>query len=160
MFNLFTRPFCAERMSVSVLGRICAVVLFPFILVVMGCSAQDNDVGATPSAPTVSRQIGPEEFEAAISEPNRVTINVHVPYEGDIAGTDLSIPFDQISSQIGTVLPDRNTPLAIYCRSGRMSESALAELNSLGYVNVLELRGGMQAWEATGRAVIMWADLP
>jgi len=42
----------------------------------------------------------PSEFAAATTKPNRVTINVHVPYEGDLPSTDLSIPFDEIATHV------------------------------------------------------------
>jgi phage shock protein E len=100
-----------------------------------------------------SRSVDPSEFAAAIAETNRLTINVHVPYEGEIAGTDLSIPFDKIAEQAATLPAERNTPLAIYCRTGRMSVIAASKLSDLGYTNVLELQGGMQAWEASGRSL-------
>jgi rhodanese-related sulfurtransferase len=115
----------------------------------------------TPSAITSdtasiahSRLVGPDEFASAIAESGRVTINVHVPYEGDIAGTDLSIPFDQIADQADRLPRDRGAALAIYCRSGPMSASAAEALHSLGYTDVVELAGGMKAWQASGRSLI------
>jgi rhodanese-related sulfurtransferase len=86
-----------------------------------------------------------------IDEPDRVTVNVHVPFEGDIVGTDLSIPFDQIRLQAGRLPADRSAALAIYCRSGPMSAIAAESLHDLGYTDVVELRGGMKAWQADGR---------
>ncbi|KMO72862.1 rhodanese-like domain-containing protein [Mycolicibacterium chlorophenolicum] len=96
----------------------------------------------------------PDEFAAAIAEPDRVTVNVHVPFEGDIAGTDLSIPFDQITEQAGRLPTDRGAALAIYCRSGPMSATAAEALRGLGFTDVVELRGGMRAWQADGRELI------
>lgn len=101
---------------------------------------------AAPASPSPSRLVSPSDFAVAVAEPARVTINVHVPYEGDIPGTDLSIPFDQIARQAANLPADRSTPLAIYCRRGPMSAIAAAELRTLGYVDVVELQGGMQAW--------------
>ena len=95
----------------------------------------------------------PDEFAAVVAEPGRVTVNVHVPFEGDIPGTDLSIPFDEIASQAGTLPADRGTGLAIYCRSGPMSATAATTLADLGYTDVVELRGGMRAWQADGRSL-------
>ena len=100
------------------------------------------------------RLVGPDEFAAAIAEFDRLTINVHVPYEGDIAGTDLSIPFDQIIEQADRLPRDRGAAIAIYCRSGPMSATAAEALNTLGYTDVVELEGGMKAWQANGRPLI------
>lgn len=82
-----------------------------------------------------------------------MTINVHVPDAGSIARTDLSIPFDRIL-QSTAKLPPRSTRLAVYCRSGRMSAIAVRTLHGLGYARVVELRGGMDAWRASGRRLL------
>lgn len=102
------------------------------------------------STPASSQLISPWEFAAAVAEPGRLTINVHVPDEGNIEGTDLSIPFDQINVDVQALPADRNTPLAIYCRTGRMSAVAATTLSGLGYSHIVELDGGMQAWRTAG----------
>lgn len=104
-----------------------------------------------PTEVSAARLVDPAEFAAAVAEPDRLTINVHVPFEGDIAGTDLSIPFDRIADQTDRLPADRSTALAIYCRSGPMSTTAAETLRDLGYTDVVELRGGMRAWQADGR---------
>ncbi|KUH85457.1 MULTISPECIES: rhodanese-like domain-containing protein [unclassified Mycobacterium] len=126
------------------------------VLVLSGCGSQGQ-----PAAPTslteeasTARLVDPGEFAAVVDEPHRVTINVHVPFEGDIAGTDLSIPFDQIRSEAGRLPADRSTGLAIYCRTGPMSTTAAQTLHDLGYTDIVELRGGMRAWQADGRRLI------
>ena len=79
-----------------------------------------------------------------------MTINVHVPDEGSIPGTDLAIPFDEIATS--AELPaDLDTPLAVYCRSGNMSADAVDDLEELGYTDIVELDGGFNAWKASGR---------
>ncbi|OBG86037.1 sulfurtransferase [Mycobacterium sp. E136] len=119
------------------------------------CTTEDARPTAPSPAETASaaRLVDPEEFAAAIAEPDRVTVNVHVPFEGDIPGTDLSIPFDQIAAQAERLPTDRSTALAIYCRSGPMSTVAAQTLRDLGYTDVVELRGGMRAWQFGGRQV-------
>lgn len=67
-----------------------------------------------------------------------MTINVHVPDEGSIRGTDLWIPFDAVEAR-REELPPPATPLAVYCRSGRMSAIAVKTLARLGYGDVVEL---------------------
>jgi len=109
---------------------------------------------STAAAPHQARSVDPQQFDAFIADPKRVTINVHVPYEGDIAGTDLSIPFDQIPARADALPPDRTTPLAVYCRSGRMSQIAATALSRMGYQDVVELKGGTLAWEKTGRSLV------
>lgn len=95
---------------------------------------------------------GVTEFADTVARRGVVTINVHIPDEGSIAGTDLTIPYTDVLDDAG--LPtDRDTPLAIYCRSDRMSTIAARELLDAGYTDVTELDGGMNAWEGAGRSL-------
>jgi rhodanese-related sulfurtransferase len=120
---------------------------------VAGCGGDDGDGGSSSAsiAATASPAlVGPDVFAARIEEPGVVTINVHIPDEGSIAGTDLTIPFDRISES--SELPvDRDTPLAVYCRSDNMSADAVNDLEALGYTDIVELDGGFDAWVASGR---------
>ena len=94
-------------------------------------------------------QISPKELKAQLEHKDFTFINVHTPYEGEINQTDVLIAFDQIGSS--KLLPKaKNAELVLYCRSGRMSTTAAATLVKLGYTNVRELRGGMNAWTAAG----------
>ncbi len=77
-------------------------------------------------------------------------INVHTPFDGSIAKTDLSIPYDQIEQNLNKLPADKNAKIVLYCRSGRMSNIAAKKLVSLGYTNIWELAGGMAAWQQAG----------
>lgn len=89
-------------------------------------------------------------FAARMNDPDGVVINVHVPDEGSIAGTDLAIPFDQIDGD-ARLPTDLDTPVLLYCKSGRMSQVAADTLTVAGYRDVVQLDGGMNAWRAAGR---------
>ena len=98
------------------------------------------------------QRLDPAAFEAASA--GRMLINVHVPDEGSLPGTDLDLPYDQVADRAGELPADRATPLAIYCMSGNMSAIAGRELLALGYTDIVELDGGMQAWRASGRMLV------
>lgn len=129
------------------LGVGCATL----ILTLAGCAADDSDEpSADNTTPASSRLVDPEVFASRIEAPGVVTINVHTPNEGSIAGTELTIAFDEIIES-GELPDDRSTPLAVYCRSGNMSVAAVDDLEALGFTDIVELDGGFNAWEASGR---------
>lgn len=77
-------------------------------------------------------------------------VNVHIPYEGEIAPTDAFIPFDQILDSLGMLPTDVTAPIVLYCKSGRMSEIAANALVDFGYTRISHLQGGMIDWENAG----------
>lgn len=97
-------------------------------------------------------QLEPADLKAALEKKDFTLINVHIPYEGEIAKTDRSIAFDQIGES-ARLPKDRGAEIVLYCRSGRMSTEAARTLVSMGYTNVRELKGGFNAWVAAGYAL-------
>src|SRR3989344_202757 len=86
-------------------------------------------------------------------------INVHIPYEGEIEKTDTFIDFDQIVANSGSLPKDKNTPIILYCKTGRMSTEALETIKKLGYTNVKHLSGGMDAWKNSGEKLLDLSSL-
>lgn len=74
-------------------------------------------------------------------------VDVREPNEysaGHIAGTKL-IPLGQLAQHIDE-LP-RDKPIVVICRSGGRSRVAAGQLLQAGLTQVLNLQGGMNAWE-------------
>lgn len=87
-----------------------------------------------------------------INEPGTVTLNVLGTDAPRIPGTDLEIALERLTSS--NSLPPTSTTLAVYCWSGHTSAAAVPVLEELGYRNIIELEGGMQAWSADGRKLV------
>lgn len=96
--------------------------------------------------------INANELDSMLKNKDFVFVNVHIPFEGNIADTDLSIPYDQITepANLAQLPADKNAKIVVYCRSGRMSEIAAENLIKLGYTNIWNLDGGMLQWERAG----------
>ncbi len=94
----------------------------------------------------------PDELKTRLKDKDFVFINVHIPFAGNIANTDLSIPYDQIteSSYLSQLPADKNAQIVLYCQSGRMSAIAAEALVKLGYTDIWNLEGGMLGWEQAG----------
>lgn len=99
-------------------------------------------------------RVTPQELSTLMKSKDFPLVNVHIPYEGELPGTDSFIPFDTIGHEIGQLPSDKSAKIVLYCRSGRMSTEAAEELVQLGYTNVWELGGGMQAWESAGLTLL------
>jgi len=98
------------------------------------------------------RNVTPDELNAMLKNKDFVFVNVHIPFEGNIANSDLSLPYDQIAepSNLAQLPADKSARIVLYCRSGRMSQIAAEELVKLGYTNLWNLAGGMVDWEGAG----------
>ncbi|MGE0600670.1 MAG: rhodanese-like domain-containing protein [Dehalococcoidia bacterium] len=127
------------------------------LTVAIGGCGDDSDGDSSgervPSGPGEFTRLRPSELASMLGAKDFLLVNVHIPYEGELAGTDLFIPFDQITDQLDKLPQDKSAKLVLYCRSGRMSTEAARDLVGLGYTNVWELGGGMIEWEQSGRAI-------
>lgn len=65
-------------------------------------------------------------------------------FEQHIPGAVL-IPDFQIAAQVEKTLPNKDTPLFVYCRSGRRSAGAAKQLVRMGYTQVYDF-GGILNW--------------
>lgn len=128
--------------------RIALLILS--VIILAGCQPQPVS-GETISVAGGSYQnVTAKELNSMLKSKDFLFINVHTPFAGNIPGTDLSIAYDQIGQNLSQLPADKSAKIVLYCRSGRMSAIAAEELVSLGYTNVWNLDGGMDAWEQSG----------
>lgn len=133
--------------------------LCTFVLVfTLGCATR-RSAAPTPAAATVTDetalpQIAPREALAAI-EAGSLLLDVREPAElvamrYDVP-TQLDIPLGDLLQRIEEVPRDR--PVIVACGSGGRSTRAIEQLQEAGYTNLINLTGGMRAWEAAGLPV-------
>ena len=89
-------------------------------------------------------------IESKVSmENNAVLLDVRTPEEhknGYLEGAVL-LPLAELESKIAGKVPVKNTPIYIYCRSGRRSGIAVEKLKTMGYTDLHNLGGLKDARE-------------
>lgn len=93
------------------------------------------------------QSITPAVFEQMNADKDFVLIDVHIPEQAHIDGTDAFIPYTDIAHS--AQLPkDKDAKIVLYCRSGGMSRAAAYTLAEEGYTNIYDLSGGKNAYDA------------
>jgi rhodanese-related sulfurtransferase len=100
------------------------------------------------------QSISAEQFAQMMDKKDFLLINVHIPYEGEIAQTDLLIPFNQIDRYQDRLPEDQNSKIVVYCLMGPMGSIAAEKLTEMGYTQVMNLEGGLMAWQNSGKEVL------
>lgn len=111
-----------------------AIWLVGALLIIAACSPSATPT-ATPSAenpasqPAVAHILTIDEFADILAKQPTVytVVNVHIPYEGEIEGTDMKIAYNDVNA-LTAALPDKDAPIILYCRSGNMSAQATRAL--------------------------------
>ena len=89
---------------------------------------------------------------------SQVTIlDVRTPKEysqGHIEGAKL-IPIAELSDRIGELNDLKNRQILIYCYRGNRSRKAAAILQKNGFINVMQLHGGITKWVRTGNKLVI-----
>jgi rhodanese-related sulfurtransferase len=129
--------------------------IFVLLVAVMltGCQSKPVTGAIVNVAGGSYKNLTANELNQMLKNKDFVFVNVHIPFAGDIADTDLSIPYDQIEQNLSQLPVEKKAKIVLYCRSGRMSAIAAEKLVSLGYTNVWNLEGGMQEWEGAGLSI-------
>src|SRR6266436_6451 len=97
------------------------------------------------------REVTPEQAE---QERGRVTfLDVREADEfdqGTIPGS-VFIPRGFLELQVEGKIPDKSTPVVVYCAGGARSAFAARDLAELGYTDVASMSGGFNQWKNEGR---------
>ncbi len=98
--------------------------------------------------------VTPDRLAEMLTHKDFTFVNVKTPHIGEIDGTDLYIPYDQLSARASQLPANKSAKILVYCRSGVESAQAAQTLLNLGYTDVWNLDGGMNAWQSSGRTLV------
>ena len=125
-------------------------LVLSLLLVLSGCSQTTQTpppVENTPAENTY-QQISQEEAKEMMDNQDVIILDVREQDEfdsGHIPGADL-LPVGTITEDTAAaVIPETDSVVLVYCRSGNRSKVASQALADLGYTNVYEF-GGINTW--------------
>jgi rhodanese-related sulfurtransferase len=101
------------------------------------------------------QNVSPDEFEKLSKEPNTVIIDVRTPKEyaaGHIKG---SILIDYSGKDFEQKIKDldKSKTYLVHCASGGRSAQACGKMDAFEFPKVVNLMGGIRAWEKAGKPV-------
>lgn len=95
--------------------------------------------------------ISPAELSRLLSQGGCQLVDVREPVEhaeAHVSGCKL-IPLGQLEARAAEL--NRAKPVIVMCQAGKRGQSALEKLQRLGFTDVRNLEGGIQAWKAAGQ---------
>lgn len=123
------------------------------LLLLAGCS------GSTSAS---AQPLAPREFATAVQKPGTVVLDVRTPAEyaaGHLPGAvNIDVQAADFASRIQAL--DKKAAYAVYCHSGRRSAAASAQMSDAGFSQVVDLDGGLQAWQQSGAGALTAPSAP
>jgi rhodanese-related sulfurtransferase len=132
--------------------KMCLRIVLSSVVILAGLTGCSDNRGQ-PAANNSYRDVSVDQFIEMIAHKDFTLINTHIPYEGEIPGTDLLIPFNEIDRHKAELPGDKTAGIVVYCKAGPMGDIAAQRLVEMGYSHVINLKDGMNAWEKTGRSL-------
>jgi rhodanese-related sulfurtransferase len=90
--------------------------------------------------------VTPAQLKTMLLHKNFFLLDVHIPEQKHIPGTDAFIDFRRIKPNADKLPADKNTVIVVYCLGDQMSRIAASDLIELGYTRVYDLLGGSWAF--------------
>ena len=118
--------------------------LFLLLLLLTGCGGNASNASSESSY----QQISQEEAKEMMDTQDVIILDVREQDEydsGHIPGAVL-LPVGTIDEETAAeVIPEKDSTVLVYCRSGNRSKTASSALAELGYTNIYEF-GGINTW--------------
>lgn len=127
--------------------RLGTCILLLLVLTACTTPAQKGTEAPPEKGMAEYTRISAEEALAMMENRDVVILDVRTESEfnsGFIPGA-LLLPVDNIQNQAEALLPDKDMPILVYCRSGNRSRTASHYLLQMGYTSVYDF-GGILDW--------------
>lgn len=152
--TLLTEPALEERVDVAVWVEI-DLDLGPEAFKLQGPHADEAPHDEVPHDDEGKHENGrayhdldAEQLKAMLADKDFFLLDVHIPEQTHIPGTDAFVDYRKLAENADQLPEDKDTQIVVYCRSGGMSLQASSELSAMGYTEVYNLLGGINAFNA------------
>ena len=110
---------------------------------------------APATRPAGRRDVGVEEFEKLWKEKKGMVLDVRTAREfeaGHIPGAvNIDVNSPEFEKKVAEL--DKAKPYLVHCASGVRSVRACEKMNRMDFKQLINLQGGMKAWEKAGKPV-------
>jgi phage shock protein E len=117
-------------------------------------AAADNAKAAAPEKPA-HRNVNADEFERLTKEPDIIILDVRTPKEHAAGHIKNAVLMDYNAKDFEEKLKglDKSKTYLVHCAVGGRSAKASSKLDALDFHKVVNLEGGIKAWEKAGKPV-------
>ncbi len=98
------------------------------------------------------RELAPTEAVRVMNQDDALVLDVreHNEVSGGRIGGAKHIPLGELKKRMQDIEGWKSSPVVVYCRSGNRSSMAANQLTAAGFEDVVNLAGGVQAWQNAG----------
>jgi phage shock protein E len=128
---------------------------FAYFLVLALALVACSSAAATGTLETVSAQDAQAVIDDAPTD--LVVLDVRTPEEFQAGHLENAVNVDFYAGDFADQLAglDKDVPYVLYCNSGNRSGETLDMMSDLGFADVTEVDGGIQAWAAAGLPIVL-----
>ena len=121
-----------------------------FLLMVMVCGVMISSCSSQSRS-----SLKPQDFSEKIKADSVLILDVRTPGEYSKGHIKNSMLIDYLDDSFAERVSklDKNKTVYVYCHSGGRSSEAQQEMQKQGFRNVINLEGGITAWEKAGLPV-------
>ncbi len=135
------------------------IILLIIALCFTACATQHH-IGAIRTSDQIVKEAKASIKEVSVGDVKKMIDNKDKIIILDVRDKDefetgyipgaLNLSRGMLEFKINTMIPDRNARIIVYCGVDLRGPLAAKTLNEMGYINAVNINGGLKAWKAAG----------
>ncbi|MBI1288771.1 MAG: rhodanese-like domain-containing protein [Flavobacteriales bacterium] len=124
--------------------------IFLLAVVMVSCTNGQNKAGSS----NIAENVNVEEFAKHLDGSQVLDVRTPAEWkEGIMKGATMANLYDDdFKAQLEKL--DKEKPVAVYCKVGGRSGEAMSMMRDMGFKEVYNLKGGMDAWKQAGKPTV------